>query len=221
MSLIIDTCNVLHRTGILPPDLAGIDERSLASLLPRSRYAQYEALLVCDGGPAEERISRTEHNVRYVFGGPGTSADDLIIDLIVKSSAPKRLLIVTSDRQILASARKRRCRTLDSDTFLEQIAFDLTRRNVGDSDGMKGPGKKRSDDVEDWVRRFGVDDALTAIPSTERQIPDPPPEPEPASEQQATPPAGPPAPSEEWEALDTEELLRRYERGQDESPKDI
>ena len=38
MSLIVDTYNVTHVVGILPPDLAGIDTLGLIRLLANSRF---------------------------------------------------------------------------------------------------------------------------------------------------------------------------------------
>lgn len=49
MPLIIDVYNVLHTTGILPPDLAGIGVTDLKRLIAISRYRNEPCRLVCDG----------------------------------------------------------------------------------------------------------------------------------------------------------------------------
>jgi hypothetical protein len=213
VSLIIDTCNVLHRTGILPPDLAGIDEHGLVKLLLTSRYRNRESLLICDGGPSEARISREHPHVRYVFGRPEQTADDLIMDFIERSSAPKRLLVVTSDRRIAATARRRRCRILDSDTFLEQLAQDAQGRESFSRNTAHPASEDHA--VEAWIKRFGLDEDLTTIPLSERPTPPPPPAEDSSSPPAASSESPPPPPRDEWETMDTEELLRRYERGQD------
>ena len=220
MTLIIDTCNVLHRTGILPPELAGIDEQGLVNLVLSSRYSGRGAILACDGKPRDRAISRDAPGITLHFPPPGGTADDLIMALIERSSAPKRLLVVSSDRSVIAAARKRRCRILDSDAFLAHLAHDAVR-----SGRKKQVADQTSDDateslgVEDWIDHFEVDDQLKALGASAP----PPPRPQ-EPEDTATPdddttsPSSPPPPPtpEPWESLDTDELLRRYERGGDE-----
>ena len=128
MTLIVDTCNVLHRTGVLPPDLAGVDEEGLAALVDRSRYGGQPTLLVCDGGPGGQAALQRYGNVRYQYAGPGTTADEVIERLIQASDAPRRLLVVTSDRAVATRAKRRRCKVIDSDAFLEQLANDIQTR---------------------------------------------------------------------------------------------
>lgn len=218
MTLIIDTCNVLHRTGILPPELAGIDERGLVSLVLSSRYRNRGAILACDGKPRDRAISRGTPGITLHFPRPGETADELIMALIARSSAPKRLLVITSDREVASAARKRRCRILDSDSFLGHLAHDADRsaRNHTDQTVLEESG---SLGVEDWIDQFQLDDQLKGLAASEP----PPPRPretedtEPAEGDPALPPKPPTPPSQEpWEALDTDELLRRYERGGDE-----
>jgi hypothetical protein len=135
------------------------------------------------------------------------------MDFIERSSAPKRLLVVTSDRRIAATARRRRCRILDSDTFLAQLAKDAHGREPSSRNTPHPASEDHA--VEAWIKRFDLDDDLTTIPLAERPTP-----PAPPAEDSTSPPTTsseppPPPPGEEWESMDTEELLRRYERGQD------
>ena len=219
MTLIIDTCNVLHRTGILPPELAGIDESGLVKLLLTSRYGRRGAVLACDGKPRDRAISRDTPGVTLHFPRPGETADELIMALIERSSAPKRLLVVTSDREVASAARKRRCRILDSDSFLAHLAHDAGRAGRNPVAGQTAGDQADALGVEDWIDQFQLDDQLKALTASE---PPPPPSPEPEDtddpDRDATAPPEPPRPpaSEPWEALDTDELLRRYERGGDE-----
>lgn len=214
MTLIIDTCNVLHRTGILPPELAGIDEQGLVSLVLSSRYRHRGAILACDGKPRDRDISRGTPGITLRFPRPGETADELIMALIQRSSAPKRLLVITSDREVASAARKRRCRILDSDSFLAHLTHDAGRSGPKqiDQTTVKEPG---SLGVEDWIDQFQLDDQLKGLVASE------PPPPRPREPEDTEPPALPPKPAtppapESWEALDTDELLRRYERGGDE-----
>ena len=58
MKVIVDTMNALHKTGVLPPDLAGMDVPGLVQALSRGRWARNQVLLVCDGNPPRTITSR-------------------------------------------------------------------------------------------------------------------------------------------------------------------
>ena len=203
---------MLHRTGILPPDLAGGDVTSLLSLLSARRYSRKSTILACDWGPENQKKESTEPWVRYVFPKHGKSADDIIIELVELSSAPRKLLVVTSDRRVAALARRGRARVIDSDRFLEQLAADAHRASTRPRSGPKET-KVGDQNAQAWLDQFGVDEAMRSIERSNlppRPRPEPPVEPTAAPETPTDPPLPPP---EEWESLDTEELLRRYERG--------
>ena len=131
-TLLVDTYNVLHVTGVLPPEIAGVDATGLARLIARSRYAARPTWLVCDGAPPgsrhsggmlHQRIPGVEM-VEIAYAGPNRDADSAIERLIARDSAPKKLLVVSSDRRILTAARKRRCSAMPSEPFLAQLAHD-------------------------------------------------------------------------------------------------
>ncbi len=222
MTLIIDTCNVLHRTGVLPPELAGVDEDGLAVLLGRSRYRDRTALMVCDGGPGAQKRNKPRPNVRYRFAGRGRTADDVIADLIKSSDAPKRMLVVTSDRAVATLAKRRRCRVLDADLFLEQLALDIARGSPKAPEGRKsGPGAKplKEHEVENWLEQFELEEDLRDIPPAERPQADPESDQDPPpsrEDPQNKKDASSPDSSQHWEDLSTDELFRRFERRSDE-----
>ena len=222
MRLLIDTCNVLHRTGILPPDLAGVDETGLVGLVQNSRYRNLRLDFMCDGpalsseGP---RGAAAGGRCRFFFAGRDRSADCLIIEAIRDSSSPRRLLVVSSDRTIQVEARKRRSRVLCADDFLAQLAHDHGARA-----GRDGRGDPRGDGLGqstlEWMREFGLedhgsepvaedrdggsDDARGPIqpPLEERAVPGP------------TPSPGP-EPDERWAWLmeEADRLWRKHEGG--------
>ena len=57
--------------------------------------------------------------VHYATGH--RDADELIIEFIQRHSAPKTLLIVSSDHQIQVAAKRRRARFVDSEVWYDQI----------------------------------------------------------------------------------------------------
>jgi len=132
MPLIIDSFNVLHTTGVLPPDLAGLDIEELRGVISLSRFRNQKITLACDGvEPLDLRRRRDADdyraltNITMVWSGTETDADTLIEILVAQSSAPRRLTVVTSDRRLTRVIRKRRVRVMTSELFLKQLSKDF------------------------------------------------------------------------------------------------
>ena len=203
MPLIIDAYNVLHVTGVLPVDLAGPDTMGLVRLIQSSRHGRDRVVLVCDGVP-DDNAPRGRHGVVSIrYAGSNRLADDVIVELIDRSSIPRRLLVVSSDREILRAARRRRCRTLTSDRFLAQLAADAGR-GAPRANAGRPSGPLAAEEVDRWTREFEVDlAAIEAAPA--EPVSDPPP-PAAATGRDAVPHSPVPPP-----AL-PEDVLREAER---------
>ncbi|MBI1337842.1 MAG: hypothetical protein GC164_12900 [Phycisphaera sp.] len=154
--LLIDTYNLLHHT--MPPSLAGLDENRLCQLLARSRFTQDRILLVCDGQPKPHALVSPVETVEILYAGPGRSADDLIIQLADQHTAPRKVTVVTSDREIHKAVRRRRCHVVPCDRFIHYLT-ELA--------GLPPPGGRETHatlterDTDAWLKAFGVDeDAL-------------------------------------------------------------
>lgn len=168
MSLIVDTYNVTHVVGILPPNLAGIDTLGLIRLIAHSRFQREKVILVCDGIPHENAPTGRYGPINIRYAGSNRLADDLINDLVRSSSTPKRLTVITLDQAIIREAKKRRCKILGSDDFLRQLAFDFLNQ-TGSSPQPRPKGPLSSEEIKDWTHHFGLEnDDFTAI---EAQIP--------------------------------------------------
>lgn len=204
--LLVDTYNVLHVTGVLPPELAGLDVPGLVRLIGRSRYAERATTLVCDGGSSRDSGVRMGR-VSILFSGTEREADDLLEVLIDRYAPGAALTVVSSDKRVRKAARKRRAESLDSERFLQQLARDA-RAPI-----RKGPPVFATEipldptSVGHWVREFGVGgwspNVAGATPATRS---DPPteaadqsakiPPPKPASKSQAKSPDPPPNPAQ-------------------------
>ena len=155
MALIVDCYNVLHVS--MPPVLAGLDEGRLCEALSRSPWAESPITVVADGRPKPLRASESPAaGVELIFAGSHRSADELIIQQIRHDSAPRRLTVVSSDREIRAAARRRRARDLSSEDFVEKLARYVQRR------GIPRPVSARPavdplppELVQRWKRAFG------------------------------------------------------------------
>lgn len=141
--LIVDTFNVLHVTGVLPPSLAGADVDELVDLLRTSRYARQRVLLVCDGAAPRSARKHLKHGgsgglwaglphgagVHVVFSGAESSADERIEALLADAPKPGRpgATVVSSDRRVQSAARRAGFASLGSERFLRNLAADHER----------------------------------------------------------------------------------------------
>lgn len=172
MPLVIDTYNVLHTVGILPPELAGLDIDGLSRLVSVSRYRAEKTTLVCDGLPLEAKPN-PQPPITVRFAGRDRTADDLIGQIVRASSAPRRLIVISSDHAVQRTARKRRCRIFTSQEFLQQLADDavaagtLSRNIAADKPKPQGMSQEQ---VDRWVKIFNIDERTASIPARGRRI---------------------------------------------------
>jgi hypothetical protein len=88
---------------------------------------------------------------------PDTPADDIILREIAHSSAPKRLHVVSSDREIRKAARARRCQSHTSEAFCTRLSRE---HSPPPSAGPSEPEEKRhglsDEQTEGWLEEFGL-----------------------------------------------------------------
>ncbi len=161
MPLMVDCYNVLRAD--LPPRMAGMDEAGLCRALATSRWVGPRGggvLVVADGRvkPMGAAVSPVE-GVELIYSGSGRSADEVIIARVRASSAPKRLTVVSSDREIRAAARARGATDLPSDVFIARLTRDHAKGVVG----PRPPARPRiepldAESVDAWLDVFGIED---------------------------------------------------------------
>lgn len=160
MPLILDAFNILHVTGVLPPEISGIGLAGLHRLIRRSRYRRDRAHIICDGRPQTLQTPLDDPLTSLRFSHPRT-ADEVIEEMVTASTAPRRLLVVSSDRQVLRAARRRRCHTITSEAFLQQLLRD--HQTVQDA-GERGPRRPIDPlprkETRRWLEQFGVDPSV-------------------------------------------------------------
>ncbi|MDP6633349.1 MAG: NYN domain-containing protein [Phycisphaerae bacterium] len=115
---------------------------------------------VFDGPPPPaqmvKQIEQTGVTVEYSSDRP---ADEVIIEHIQSNSAPRRLTVVSTDREIRQAARRRRCICKTSQEFatlLEELTNAPARRNRPEppekTDGLSGRH------VDKWMKEFGYEE---------------------------------------------------------------
>ncbi len=175
--LVIDCYNVLYTP--MPAMLAGLDEAGLCHALSRTTWVQRTGgvVVVADGKPKPLPDDRsgavlTESpavGVQLEWSGPGRTADSVILRMVNEYTAPRRVIVVSTDREVRAKARRRRCRVWTSEQFITKLVEQL-RRGGG---AISGPPPDRPrvppegltpGEVEAWLEAFGIEDQSTAPP---------------------------------------------------------
>lgn len=130
--LIIDGYNLMHAAGIAKATYAQGDmERCRHQLQLRiSEALDTRALgrttLVYDAFASisdDRRIFR-KHGMKIRFAPMGHDADSEIEKLLSKHSAPRQVIVVSSDHRLHKAARRRKARCVDSEIFLQQIELE-------------------------------------------------------------------------------------------------
>lgn len=160
MPFLIDGDNLLHAARGAVPEAHQANRAWLCGLLAEwDRRGQYDITVYFDGyrpdSPGEGPVAEGHLVIRY---SEHLTADDRIIEAIEASSAPRRLIVVSSDRHIRMVARRRRAAAPDSATFLAQMLSDVQRASEGRPREPREKFEGLSPEQTDaWLREFGID----------------------------------------------------------------
>lgn len=158
MPLVIDAYNLLHAALGFGRDL-GVE--GLARLISSSRFAGQPATLVCDGHRNGAEGKKYPH-IRVVFAGSGLDADSIIEHIVARDSAPRRLVVVSSDRRVQAAGKRRRCTVYPSEAFLAQLLCDAACAKAPEPPSPREQVPLGAAEVAGWISAFG-DRAAWAI----------------------------------------------------------
>ena len=124
MSLLIDGYNLLHVTGFGGgggPKSFQRSREALLSFLVESLPEEERSLttIVFDAAEAPPGLPRTmkHKGITVRYASEYADADALIEELIREETAPRSLLVVSSDHRIQRAARRRRAAYIDSDRW--------------------------------------------------------------------------------------------------------
>ena len=129
MPVLIDGYNLLNATGIVGRGVGpGTLERSRLALLNFLAESLDPGELphttvVFDAKNAPPGLPRTlEHRgIKVCFAPKDKTADEMIEELIRADSAPRRLVVVSSDHEIQRAARRRRAQAVQSEAWYAEL----------------------------------------------------------------------------------------------------
>ena len=158
MPLLVDGNNLLYAMADAGHQLS---RAALTRMIAEFAGDRDTAHVVFDGPeppPDQARLIAQPGRVQVTYAAPRT-ADHVLIDRIGADSAPRRLTVVSTDREIRTAARHRRCISLRSDEFALAMIKALSRPAPPPP---PEPDEKRTgltpDQTAHWLREFGLDD---------------------------------------------------------------
>jgi len=172
MPFLIDGYNLLHVTGILGTGLrAGTLERARLALLnfltltlDASERARTTIVFDAQSAPPGLPHHLEHEGINVLFADRKTDADSVIEDLIQKHSAPRTLIVVSSDHRIQRAARRRRARPVDSDVWYYDLLEQQREQRETDHHSTsieKPPLPLSPQAVKRWLVEFDVEGMKT------------------------------------------------------------
>ena len=129
--LLIDGYNLLHAAGLAgdrygPGQFEKCRQRLLQKLADRLSETQRErTTVIFDAQDAPPDVPAVQKFARIaVVFSVGSDADTMIEAMLESHSAPRQVLVVSSDHRLQKAASRRKAKSIDSETFWELAAGD-------------------------------------------------------------------------------------------------
>ena len=158
MPVLIDGNNLLYAALESAPERPP-SRSTLCRLLGQwARRTGEKVAVIFDGPKPTQALAGqiSDPDVAVEYSG-GLSADDVLARTIDADSAARRLIVVSTDREVARSARRRRARSVRSDTFWAALQRDLARERPGPLEPREKRRGLSAEDTERWVRELGLD----------------------------------------------------------------
>ncbi|MBI5865863.1 MAG: NYN domain-containing protein [Planctomycetes bacterium] len=161
MPILIDGNNLLFAACDAEPDHPPGRAKLCERIGAWSRRYGETVTVIFDGAEPDAAIASQigDPDVEVCYSGVGIKADDVLIERIHDCSAPRRLVVVSTDREIARSARRRRARPLKSAAFWELLLEDLARPLAEPLEPLeKRHGLASLEETDRWMQELGIED---------------------------------------------------------------
>lgn len=159
MPYLIDGYNLLRSVQKLE-EFAGLTDVQLCRAISDYLHCVRDhGHIVFDGvGPPDKSAFGGIPSLEVYFSGPSCEADDIIETKITDNTAPKSLVVVSSDRRLRKSAAKRKAVGVASEFFWQNLLAQLEKqanRPAPEPTEKRHGLTERETDV--WLDEFGLD----------------------------------------------------------------
>jgi len=158
MPFLVDGYNLLRAMQKLDEQYDAVDEAGLCRILSEYiKRKQSFGQVVFDGlGPPDKSDLSGFGNIEVYFSGQELEADDIIEDKILANTAPKRLIVISTDRRIRAAAGQRKAVSVRSELFFDDVVKTLDRKTITPEPQEKRGGLTEAE-AQEWIDFFDMD----------------------------------------------------------------
>jgi len=155
---IIDGYNLLWLINGTSSDFDELSSIQLCRLVNHFlKLQRQKGIIVFDGTePAGNSSFNSSSNLEVIFAGGGKDADSLIEKKIEADSAPRRLIVVSSDRMIRKAAGARRAGAVKSERFWSELQLRLRQRKKVYEPAEKQEGLDEAQ-TSYWLKYFDLE----------------------------------------------------------------
>ncbi len=115
-------------------------------------------VVIFDGiGPPEKTGFDSIANLEVGFSGRSRDADTVIEHKIKADTAPKRLVVVSSDRRLRDAARARKAKTVKSDEFWCEVVKYLGRKKKNKVEPREKFSGLTESETKQWLKLFDLE----------------------------------------------------------------
>jgi len=162
MPVLIDGNNLLYAAQADPRGPDALGRFGLSRMLGEwSERTGQRVTIVFDGtSPPRDLAGQLgDPRIRVIYSGAGVTADARIAELLDRDSAARRMLVVSSDREVQAEARRRRASAIRSEDFVAKVRREMQspRGPAGGDDPAEKTRGLEADGLDAWLEEFGLD----------------------------------------------------------------
>jgi predicted RNA-binding protein with PIN domain len=160
MHYLIDGHNLISQLSDISLD--DPDDEAKLVLLLRSWIAggrKRKVTVIFDGGlPGGTWRYMSRGRLKALFATEGQSADAMLINRVQHAKNPSAHTLVTSDREVLAVAKKRRMPYMTAQAFAQQLQKIEPSQDTGEATELPAEEKPLLDDgeIEEWLAIFNT-----------------------------------------------------------------
>jgi len=164
MAILIDGYNLMHAAGLAKRSFGPGGLRKarqgllglLAASLDKREIDGTTVVFDAKDHPVGAPDIMQYKGLTICFATSHEDADAQIEELIQTDSAPRRLLVVSSDHRLQRAARRRRAQSIDSEQFVEDLIVRRRRRKSGSSvePNTKRHGAVSKAETAYWLEEF-------------------------------------------------------------------
>lgn len=101
------------------------------------------------------RFERNLPGVRISYVHPPQTADDEIRRLVAASTAPQKLRVVSSDREVMRACAARGAQVVDSRAFLREVRLEAERAAKDEAEQAIKAGRPDAQELAELLAAFG------------------------------------------------------------------